>query len=153
MKRALLLLPLLALGCGPKPNDAYLGQWYGSFVFDQAKPGAEGPLVGYVQLYARENFWLHLENKFQGWDVRGKWKVAGGRMELTPTKFEYQTPSELDQAAYSYKAIPQSEIRGLYGAKFFLKILDGGKELDGLESKLGGEVGRHAFTRRERPKS
>lgn len=154
MKRWLSLVPLaLVASCGPKANDAYLGQWFGGFKFDSFKPGSEGPLVGYVQLYAHQNFWLHLENKYQGWDVRGSWNVAGKRLELVPTKFEYQTPSELDQAAYSYRAIKQEDIRALYGSKFFLKVSDDRSTLEGLEASLGAFAGLHEFNRRQRPNS
>jgi len=147
---ALLLLVFLA-GCS-KVDIALPGNWQGGFVSDvqdsDRKKAAN--LKGFVQLYARKNFKMELENGRQTISFKGNWEQSGQQITLKFDDVEFDNPSEEDIAVLKLKVLNADRARDDYKRSMTFTLSPDKRTLTGLEMELDGVLGRHIFTKNGR---
>lgn len=148
MRKYLPLLLLIVLtGCSNPSEVALMGQWAGGFKADDPKTDIY-KFEGYIQLYARSQYKMHLDTPHQGYDVVGTWKKEGNRLTMSVGKITYQSPTEQDQEIFHWKVAKQVDIQKAYGKAFVLQLDASGKTLTGQSMTIGGVEGQHVFQKR-----
>ncbi len=146
--KPLILLALCAslVGCSKVDLDV-VGQWTGGFVPDAATPAnlKVAGLRGYLQLYARKNFKIELTTPNQTLRLEGTWVQEEKRITLTTTKYQFENPSEEDQALRKLQIVTADEARRVYGKPLILDLNKDKTVLEGLDLSLKGISGKHLF--------
>ena len=142
------LLPFVLLaGCGNKREIKLMGQWKGDFTPDDpmAKPME---LKGFMQIYANNNYKLHLEGVHQTFEINGKWKLDKDRLVLNrvgdPTG---EFPTKEDIGTFHWNTYSMDDLRKGYERLIF-KVSTNELQLDGLTTTVGKTTGVHNFAKR-----
>jgi hypothetical protein len=146
VKQIALLVLVLVAGCS-KVDVAIPGNWQGGFVTAEKDSDRKkaANLKGFVQLYARKNFKMELENGRQTISFKGTWDQVGQQITLKFDDVEFDNPSEEDIEVLKLKVLNADKARDDYKRSMTLTVSPDKRTLTGLEMELDGVLGRHVF--------
>jgi hypothetical protein len=154
MRRAwlLLVLPcLLAGGCADPKIVPLLGNWTGAFrveSVDDKAPEQSADFKAYLQLYrTHDKFKLRIENRLQASEITGVWRRKASQIELVPSDFKFENPSEEDQRTKGMRIVQPDEMRKAFGKTFYLDLASDEQHLTGAAMTLGNLAGRYQLVK------
>lgn len=153
MRRLLLLIPVLTLGCGDRSTLPYLGKWSGGFTVERLGKGVVGDarrngLKGFLQLYRTgARYELHLEGEQFGLDSGGSWSQKDGQVILTPKSVKPDDRGGKESSDPNKAWIEPTDLSDAYSKPLAFRLSKDGKRLTGLLVDVGPLTGTHAFVR------
>jgi hypothetical protein len=147
---------LLLSGCGDSKKIRFLGMWNGGFEVsgvggknDLSLKGLEAlSLSGYLKVLANKNeYWLKLDGKQQGIEIKGKWSYddASSRLTLRPNDIQIDDGGGEEFRDPNKPWVPVEKLRAAYEKPIVLDLKGENKKYEGLEMSVGSLQGVHRF--------
>ena len=150
MRRLAILVPLaLAIGCGDRKIQPFLGKWTGGLEVLRVKGGGnpkDYELRGDLQLYVRK-FELRLTGPQQALVAKGTWTYEGRRVRLKTTEVRFDDQGGEDQRDPNRPYLDPKDLQAFLGREQGLNLSKDGGRLAGVEDALANLVARLAFVK------